>query len=316
MRCDAHIRVVSLFVYLYVCFLITKTRVLMNAKLVLIIKQLALLTLALFIVSCAENGATDKSFQMATRAERAMAVETTALSNVPPVTEKLATQPVDKKKIIRDGRLGLKVADLEKTKAGIDTLVTVFGGYYANESLDNSDYESSYQLKIRIPSVSLDQFILKIETGKGQITYKEVDARDVTAEFIDFETRLANKRSYLKRYNDLLKQATSVKDILEIEEKTRIIEEEIESSTGRLNYLSDLVAFSTLDLRITKVKEFRFTPGNSDKFTERLKQSLSNGWNVWINFLLLLVKLWPFWVMVGIFIPVWKRFKRRVKSVD
>ena len=284
----------------------------MNAKLVLIIKQLALLTLALFIVSCAENGATDKSFQMATRAERAMAVETTALSNVPPVTEKLATQPVDKKKIIRDGRLGLKVADLEKTKAGIDTLVTVFGGYYANESLDNSDYESSYQLKIRIPSVSLDQFILKIETGKGQITYKEVDARDVTAEFIDFETRLANKRSYLKRYNDLLKQAKSVKDILEIEEKTRIIEEEIESSEGRLNYLKDLVAFSTLDLRITKVKEFRFTPKSRDQFTERFKQSLSNGWNGFIDFLLLLIRLWPFWILVATMIQIWKRFKRKV----
>jgi hypothetical protein len=284
----------------------------MNAKLVLIIKQLALLTLALFIVSCAENGATDKSFQMATRAERAMAVETTALSNVPPVTEKLATQPVDKKKIIRDGRLGLKVADLEKTKAGIDTLVTVFGGYYANESLDNSDYESSYQLKIRIPSVSLDQFILKIETGKGQITYKEVDARDVTAEFIDFETRLANKRSYLKRYNDLLKQAKSVKDILEIEEKTRIIEEEIESSEGRLNYLKDLVAFSTLDLRITKVKEFRFTPKSRDQFTERFKQSLSNGWNGFIDFLLLLIRLWPFWILVATMILIWKRFKRKV----
>lgn len=284
----------------------------MNAKLVLIIKQLALLTLALFIVSCAENGATDKSFQMATRAERAMAVETTALSNVPPVTEKLATQPVDKKKIIRDGRLGLKVSDLEKTKAGIDTLVTVFGGYYANESLDNSDYESSYQLKIRIPSVSLDQFILKIETGKGQITYKEVDARDVTAEFIDFETRLANKRSYLKRYNDLLKQAKSVKDILEIEEKTRIIEEEIESSEGRLNYLKDLVAFSTLDLRITKVKEFRFTPKSRDQFTERFKQSLSNGWNGFIDFLLLLIRLWPFWILVATMIQIWKRFKRKV----
>ena len=284
----------------------------MNAKLVLIIKQLALLTLALFIVSCAENGATDKSFQMATRAERAMAVETTALSNVPPVTEKLANQPVDKKKIIRDGRLGLKVADLEKTKVGIDTLVTVFGGYYANESLDNSDYESSYQLKIRIPSVSLDQFILKIETGKGQITYKEVDARDVTAEFIDFETRLANKRSYLKRYNDLLKQAKSVKDILEIEEKTRIIEEEIESSEGRLNYLKDLVAFSTLDLRITKVKEFRFTPKSRDLFTERFKQTLSNGWNGFIDFLLLLIRLWPFWILVATMIQIWKRFKRKV----
>lgn len=170
----------------------------------------------------------------------------------------LLTFAFDKKKIIRDGPLGLKVTDFEKTKGGIDSLVNLPGGYYANESLDNTDYESSYQLKIRAPSVSLDLLILKIENVNGQVTFKEIDARDVTAGFMDLETRLSSKRSYLKRYNDLLKQATSEKDILEIEEKTWIIEEEIASSTGRLNYLSDLVAFSTLDLKITKVKELRF----------------------------------------------------------
>jgi hypothetical protein len=289
----------------------------MNAKVIsTIIKQLAVLTIALFAVSCAEKGASDKSFQMATRAESDRTVETRSLSNAPPATEKIANQTVDKKKIIRDGRLGLKVADLEKTKAIVDTLVNMFDGYYANESLDNTDYESSYQLKIRIPSVSLDPFILKIETGNGQITYKEIDARDVTAEFIDLETRLSNKKSYLKRYNDLLKQAKSVKDILEIEEKTRIIEEEIESSEGRLNYLKDLVAFSTLDLRITKVKEFRFTPKSRDQFTERFKQSLSNGWNGFIDFLLLLIRLWPFWILIATMVPLWKRFKRRKGNVN
>lgn len=289
----------------------------MNTKLISSIsKQLALLTFILFVVSCAEKGAGDKSFQVATRAERAMAVETTSISNAPQATEKIANYKVDKKKIIRDGRLGLKVSDLGKAKSEIDALVNYFGGYYANESLDNSDYESSYQLKIRIPSVSLDPFILKIETGNGQITYKEIDARDVTADFIDLETRLANKRNYLKRYNDLLKQAKSVKDILEIEEKTRIIEEEIESSAGRLNYLSDLVAFSTLDLRITKVKEFRFTPKDRDQFTERFKQSLSNGWNGFIDFLLLLIRLWPFWIIVVIIVSIWKWVKQRKKSVD
>jgi hypothetical protein len=289
----------------------------MNAKVIsTIIKQLAVLTIALFAVSCAEKGASDKTFQMATRAESDRTVETRSLSNAPPATEKIANQTVDKKKIIRDGRLGLKVADLEKTKAIVDTLVNMFDGYYANESLDNTDYESSYQLKIRIPSVSLDPFILKIETGNGQITYKEIDARDVTAEFIDLETRLSNKKSYLKRYNDLLKQAKSVKDILEIEEKTRIIEEEIESSEGRLNYLKDLVAFSTLDLRITKVKEFRFTPKSRDQFTERFKQSLSNGWNGFIDFLLLLIRLWPFWILIATMVPLWKRFKRRKGNVN
>ena len=289
----------------------------MNTKLISTIsQQLALLAFALFAGSCAEKGVTDKSGQVATLAERALAVETTSPGNAPPAAEKLANQTVDKKKIIRDGRLGLKVTDLGKAKSEIDALVNAIGGYYANESLDNSDYESSYQLKIRVPSVSLDQLILKIENGNGQVTYKEIDARDVTADFIDLETRLANKRSYLKRYNDLLKQAKSVKDILEIEEKTRIIEEEIESAEGRLNYLKDLVAFSTLDLRITKVKEYRFTPKDRDQFTERFKQSLSNGWNGFIDFLLLLIRLWPFWIIAAMIVPFWKRFKRRKKSVD
>ena len=86
-------------------------------------------------------------------------------------------------------------------------LVRSYNGYYANESLENTDDESSWQLKIRIPSANLEKFILKIESGNAQITYKEIDARDVTAEFIDLETRLANKKNYLKRYNELLKQA-------------------------------------------------------------------------------------------------------------
>ena len=61
----------------------------------------------------------------------------------------------------------------------------------------------------------------------------------MTDQFIDLETRLENKRNYLKRYNDLLLKANSIKEILEIEEKIRALEEEIESATGQLKYLSD-----------------------------------------------------------------------------
>ena len=279
-------------------------------------KQLLFLVIFVFLIaSCNSEKSRDAKFNsVSSDRMEMMSVANASPAATPPQVEQLKTKEVDKKKIIKDGRLGLKVTDLEKTKSKIDALVSSLSGYYANESLNNSDFESSYQLKIRIPSGNLEKFILEIESGDGQIQYKEIDARDVTEEFIDLETRLENKKNYLKRYIELLKQAKNVKDILEIQEKTRVIEEEIESSEGRLKYLNDLVAFSTLDLRITKERDFKFSPETRDKFSERFKQSLSNGWYGFIDFLLFLIKLWPFWVLITMAIWFWKRIKLNRKK--
>ncbi len=279
-------------------------------------KQLLFLLVFVFLItSCnSEKSRVAKYNSVSSDRMEMMSVANASPAATQPQVEQLKTKEVDKKKIIKDGRLGLKVTDLEKTKSKIDALVNSLSGYYANESLNNSDFESSYQLKIRIPSGNLEKFILEIESGDGQIQYKEIDARDVTEEFIDLETRLENKKNYLKRYIELLKQAKNVKDILEIQEKTRVIEEEIESAEGRYKYLSDLVAFSTLDFRITKERDFKFSPETRDKFSERFKQSLSNGWYGFVDFLLFLIKLWPFWVLITMAICFWKRIKLNRKK--
>jgi hypothetical protein len=128
------------------------------------------------------------------------------------------------------------------------------------------------------------------------------------------ETRIENKKSYLKRYNYLLNQAKTIKEILEIEEKIRVLEEEIEITTGRLKYLSDLVDYSTLDLTITKPKDFKYNPENRDKFSERLKQSFSNGWYGFVDFLLIVIKIWPFWIIFGLILYFWRKYRRTKKK--
>jgi len=232
----------------------------------------------------------------------------------PPPIDNIKKQEVIKKKIIKDGRLGLQVSELENSKFRTDTLIKFHGGYYANERFNNSDWESSYTLKIRIPSTNFEKFISDIERGDGVILYKEIDARDVTDQFIDLETRLETKQNYLIRYNDLLKKANTVKEILEIEEKIRGLEEEIESTTGRLKYLSDLVDYSTLDLTISKQKDFKYNPSKRDKFSERLKQSLSKGWFGFVDFLLFMIKIWPFWIIVGLIFYGWRKYKMSKKD--
>lgn len=275
-------------------------------------KTLALLILAVLIMSCSQNQKQYRQvmYDMAGIEEEIKPAVGQAPDAAPVPVDKPEVQEVNKKKIIKDGRMGLKVTDLEKTKTRIDTLVRSFGGYYANENFSNTDWESSFNLKIRLPFSNFEKFIAVIESGIGEVQYKGIDARDVTDQFIDLETRLENKRNYLARYNDLLKQAKSVKEILEIEEKIRVLEEEIDSVTGRLKYLSDLVDYSTLDLTITKRKEFKYNPADRDRFAERLKQSLSKGWFGFVDFTLFLIRIWPVWIIVILLIFAWKRYKK------
>ena len=274
-----------------------------------------LVVLAFMITSCQQN-TRDQTVSDMAGSEGEIALMTKGSQIAPASTSStdiIETTEVNKKKIIKDGRLGIKVTELEKTKSRIDTLVKNNGGYYANENFNNTDYEASYNLRVRIPTDKFEKFIAEVESGDVEILYKQIDARDVTDQFIDLETRLETKRNYLTRYRELLKQAKNVKEILEIEEKIRGLEEEIESTTGRLKYLGDLVDYSSLDLMISKRKDFKYTPGERDKFTERLKQSLSKGWIGFVDFLLFVIKIWPFWIIVAVLFYFWKRFKRRKK---
>lgn len=243
--------------------------------------------------------------------------EVTALSKLEKAdysTKKgLKTDEVIKKKIIKDGKLSIEVTDLTKSKNDIDTLVRAVGGYYDSESLNNTDNESAYELKIRIPIEKFELFISKIDKGEGKVLTKDINARDVTDEFIDLETRLANKRNYLVRYQELLKKAKSVKEILEIQEKVRALEEEIESKTGQLKYLNDLVDYSTLELKIIQKKDYKFIPEQRVKFSEKLKQSVSQGWYGFVDFLLLILSNWVFIFFTVLLIYILFKYRKRIK---
>lgn len=274
------------------------------------VNMLSICLLTFLMVSCQQNNSDKASYAVAEMDQEMIPVARQSADVPLPPIEKIENPETIKKKIIKDGRLGLRVSELEKAKWRIDTMIKNHGGYYANESFHNTDWESSYNLHIRVPSSNFEKLIAEIEKGDGKILFKEIDARDVTDQFIDLEIRLDNKRNYLNRYNDLLKQAKNIKEILEIEEKIRVLEEEIESTTGRLKYLSDLVVYSTLNLTISKTEDFKYNPDNRDKFSERLKQSLSKGWFGFVDFLLFMIRIWPFWIIVTVIVYLWRKFKK------
>lgn len=235
-----------------------------------------------------------------------LSVVTGPLPGVDPLPE------MNSQKIIKDGTLQIVAKDLKKSKTEVDSLVAKFKGYYSNESFNNNDYADEYMLTIRIPSVHFDKFIAMLEAGAGEVVFKNIASRDVTEEFIDLQTRLKSKKEYLGQYGELLKKARSIEDMVEIQEITRKLEEEIESVLGRLKYLNSQVDYSTLNLTISKsnLSKYSRTHGN---FIDRLKMSIIKGWYGLVSFLLFVIKIWPFWIIVLLTVYFIKKFRRRKK---
>lgn len=221
---------------------------------------------------------------------------------------------VKKKKIIKDGNISVKTNNIEESKKNIDGLLQKLSAYYENEDMQNNDRSVSYDLKIRVPAYNFEKLIAGIENGKDEVKSKSIQARDVTEEYVDTETRLANKREYLKRYKELLSRASTVKDIIAIEENIRTLQEEIESKEGRLRYLSDQVAYSTLYLNIYKEKEFVYKPQPQDKFSERVKKSLSNGWVLVVDFVLFTITIWPITLLILVLFYFFRRRRSRKRK--
>jgi uncharacterized protein YlbG (UPF0298 family) len=234
--------------------------------------------------------------------------------NLSQTIEKADKSKVIKKKIIKDGSLEITVNDLEKTKNEVDALVSRFGGYCDFEKYDKNEFGTSYHLKVRIPCAKFDSFVANIQKGKGEITSKEITARDVTDQFIDMETRLANKHNYLTRYQELLKKANNIKEILDIQEKIRALGEEIESTTGQLKYLNDLVDYSTLEITINLVKDYKYVPAQRMQFLDNVKQSFSKGWYGFIDFMFFLLSNWVFVIIFSVLVYFWIKYRKRKKS--
>jgi hypothetical protein len=277
-------------------------------------KKFLCIFLVLFLLASCNQSESDSSGYQAdvvSLEKRSLSISSQEMSG-PPALPAVENDNLSEKKIIKDGRLGMEVQDLEKAKSKVDSLVKKYQGYYANEKLTNTDSETAYNIKIRVPDSQFDNLIIDIEKGDGEVKYKEIDARDVTEQFIDLETRLANKRSYLLKYKELLSQAKSVKDILEIEQNIRTIEEEIESTYGRLKYLSDLVDYSTLDLEISKPKDNRYQIKERDNFFTRIRFALHKGWIGFVDLIVFAVRIWPFWIILTLFIYFLIRFGKRL----
>ena len=227
-----------------------------------------------------------------------------------PLSGEPATQTP--RQIIRTAQLRLEVKDCKQTRQDINPILAGYGAFVNDEHAENLSYQINNTLVIRVDPAKLDSLIADLEPMALLVAEKNISAQDVTAEYVDIQTRLATKRKAIQRYEEILQQAKKVEEILEVEDRLRIVIEEIESMEGRLRVLTNQVRYSTLTLVLYQPIER--PQADRRGFGNRLLRSLSYGWTGFQEFLLGVAALWPFWLIIAAGVFLFRKWWRKRKG--
>lgn len=220
-------------------------------------------------------------------------------------SQNIDTKELVSRKLIKNGNVVFETNDLEKTKYSVENLVKKYKGYISSDSKNEYDNRINYYLNIRIPAQYFDSILSGIASQISKFDSKEIRISDVTEEFLDIESRLKNKKELEKRYLEILQQAKSVEDILNVERELGKLREEIEATEGRLNYLSNQVSFSTLSVSFYKKET------NETGFSGKIGESFKNGFENLKSFFLFILSIWPFVIIIPIVYFLIKKWRHK-----
>jgi len=226
-----------------------------------------------------------------------------------------AANPGWDKKIVRTANITIEVPHFKTYTERLHQQVRAAGGYIVQEEQQESTYKIENTITIKVPVDRFDETVLQLAADSDKLVSKKVTAEDVSMELVDTRSRLETKREVRERYLELLKQAHSMKDILQVQNEINSIQEEMDGAAGRIAYLGHAAAYSTINLNFYQVLDPSAKNTEEPSFLRKLNGAFRDGWNWLSSALVGLVGLWPLLLVLGAIVIWWRRRPRNyVKS--
>ena len=239
-----------------------------------------LLVLTLF-TAC---GGSSKSQAADYAMKEEMAVEAPAAMNMAmggALTESGSTGSTslpENRKWIITVNMDAETEDLDSLLVNLDEKITAMEGYVEDQEIYNgSSYASrrhrNANLTIRIPAGDVDAFTEEV-AGIANVVSKNLSREDITLTYVATESKVTALKTEEARLLELLAQAETMADLLEIEARLSDVRYELESYSSQLRLYDNQVDYATIHLFISEVQEY--TPVAEKTVWERIRDGFSS----------------------------------------
>ncbi|UJF35129.1 DUF4349 domain-containing protein [Paenibacillus hexagrammi] len=228
------------------------------------------------------------------------------------------------RKLIYHANLVMPVTDYVQSETKLRDLVALSGGYILQFSENAGTSERGGTFTIKVPAKGFVSLLDGLESISPSLQ-RNVQGQDVTEEYVDLESRLKAKQMVETRLLSFMEKASKTDDLLAFSNELSKVQEEIEQIKGRMRYLDQNVAYSTIELRM--YQQTGNKPLLSDPNELSLSERIGKAWYSSLNILaavlqgilIFLAAALPVVVILAvILLPIWwnrRRKKRQLASI-
>lgn len=161
--------------------------------------------------------------------------------------------PAIERHVISQGTVSLISDDVAQARRDVQRIVDARQGTITEEeTTTDDDGDATYsRMVVRIPSSSFGETVLELEQV-AELRTSQTTSEDVTTEVIDTEVRVRAQESSLRRVEQLLARARSLKDIVWIESQLTQRQSELDSLKSRRAWLADQTSDSTITIDVER----------------------------------------------------------------
>jgi len=142
------------------------------------------------------------------------------------------------RKLMRTSSIDLLVKSPSEAAEKIRSLTEQVGGFLVKSETNGAQDATNAALIIRVPVARFEEVRAAIRKLGLRLENEQLQAEDVTRQYVDQEARLRNLRAEETQYLAILKQARTVKDTLDVSEKLDAVRGEIEQQQAEFETLS------------------------------------------------------------------------------
>ncbi|MEM8857068.1 MAG: DUF4349 domain-containing protein [Chloroflexota bacterium] len=209
--------------------------------------------------------------------------------------------------IIRTGYISMSVEDTDATMTQVESMVNGLGGWIVSSNANAYGNGVRGNMTVRVPAEHYSMLMNEYKNLAVEINSENASGQDVTDEYVDLASRLKNLEATADRVRSFLDDADSVEEALDVNKELSRLEEEIEVIKGRMQYLGQSAAFSTITLELfpdvvaQPIEVARWLPAEvAERAIEALAETMQSLANfvIWVT-----IYFMPVGLVIGL--PTW-----------
>lgn len=201
--------------------------------------------------------------------------------------------------VATDTNLSLKVTDVKTTIDRITTLAFENGGFMINSQMSSPEGGSSGSVSLKVASDKLSPTLEAIRGLGVKVVSEYVHGTDVTDQYTDIEERLRIVTATKQKMEEIMRSATKISDMLEVQRELINLQAEIDSLKGQQQYLDKTTQLASITVYLsTDELALPYAPDQSWRpqqvFKEAVRSLIQTGRNIAD------LAIW-----VGVYAPIW-----------